>query len=78
VSGVSAVTPADWPAFMDGPSHTPDNKAETTITPANAGALTMKWHFVGDQHTQPGEPKPAYNASPTVADGAVFIGSRTV
>ena len=25
----------------------------------------------------PGQPKPAYNASPTVADSAVFIGSRT-
>jgi outer membrane protein assembly factor BamB len=74
---VGAVTPADWPAFMAGPSHTSDNKAETAITPANAGALTMKWHFVGDQPTQPGQPEPAYNASPTVADGAVFIGSRT-
>jgi outer membrane protein assembly factor BamB len=72
-----AVTPADWPAFMAGPSHTSDNKAETAITPANAGALTMKWHFVGDQPTQTGQPEPAYNASPTVADGAVFIGSRT-
>lgn len=74
---VGAVGPADWPAFMAGPSHTSDNKAETAITPANAGALTMQWHFVGDQPTQQGQPKPAYNASPTVADGAVFIGSRT-
>jgi outer membrane protein assembly factor BamB len=74
---IGAVTPADWPAFMAGPSHTSDNKAQTTITPANVGALTMKWHFVGDQPTENGQPKPAYNASPTVADGAVFIGSRT-
>jgi outer membrane protein assembly factor BamB len=72
-----AVGPADWPAFMAGPSHTSDNKAEVAITPANAASLTMKWHFVGDQPTQKGQPKPAYNASPTVADGAVFIGSRT-
>jgi outer membrane protein assembly factor BamB len=76
-SPAGAVTKADWPAFMAGPSHTSDNKAETTITPANVSALTMKWHFVGDQPTQPGQPAPAYNASPTVADGAVFIGSRT-
>ena len=72
-----AVTKADWPAFMAGPSHTSDNKAEISITPANVSALTMKWHFVGDQPTQPGQPGPTYNASPTVADGAVFIGSRT-
>lgn len=72
-----AVGPADWPAFMAGPSHTSVNKAEVAITPANASSLTMQWHFVGDQPTMKGQPKPAYNASPTVADGAVFIGSRT-
>jgi len=74
-SGV--VGPADWPAYLDGPSHTSDNLAEVAITPANAGALVQKWHFVGDQPTMPGQPRPAYNASPTVADGAVYIGSRT-
>ncbi len=74
---VGAVGPADWPAFMNGPSHTSINKAQTAITPANAASLTMKWHFVGDQPTMKGQPKPAYNASPTVADGAVYIGSRT-
>jgi polyvinyl alcohol dehydrogenase (cytochrome) len=72
-----AVGPADWPAFLNGPSHTSDNHAEVAITPANVGALALKWHFIGDQPTQPGQPRPAYNASPTVADGAVYIGSRT-
>jgi outer membrane protein assembly factor BamB len=72
-----AVGPGDWTAFMAGPNHTSDAKGQTAITPANAGSLTMQWHFVGDQPTQKGQPKPAYNASPTVADGAVFIGSRT-
>jgi outer membrane protein assembly factor BamB len=69
--------PGDWPAFLHGPAHSSDNSSQTAITPANAGTLTRKWHFVGDQPTMPGQPKPAYNASPTVADGAVFIGSRT-
>lgn len=76
-SATGAVGPADWPAFLAGPAHTSDNPAQVAITPGTAGALVMKWHFVGDQPTRPGQPRPAYNASPTVADGAVFIGSRS-
>ncbi len=74
----SATTgPADWPAYLNGPAHTSVNAAQTAITPSNASALTRQWHFVGDKPTLPGQPQPAYNASPTVADGAVYIGSRT-
>src|SRR6266700_8044173 len=71
-----AVGPADWPAFLAGPAHTSDNRAQVAITPGNVGALVLKWHFVGDQPNRTGQPRPAYNASPTVADGAVYIGSR--
>lgn len=71
-----SVGPSDWPAFLAGPAHASDNRAQVAITPANAAALVMKWHFVGDKPTMPGQPGPSYNASPTVADGAVFIGSR--
>jgi len=74
---IRAVGPAAWPAYLDGPSHTSDNKSQVSITPANVGALVQKWHFVGDPATMPGQPAPSYNASPTVADGAVFIASRT-
>ena len=71
------VGPADWPAYLHGPAHSSDNVSQTAVTPTTAGALVLKWHFVGDKATMPGQPGPAYNASPTVADGAVFIGSRT-
>src|SRR6266699_2077646 len=70
-----AVGPADWPAFLAGPAHTSDNRAQVAITPGNVGALVLKWHFVGDQPNRPGQPRPAYNASPTVADGAVYVGA---
>ena len=76
-AATGAVGPADWPAYLAGPAHTSDNRAQAAITPGTAGALVQHWHFVGDQPNQPGQPRPAYNASPTVADGAVFIGSRT-
>jgi outer membrane protein assembly factor BamB len=77
MAAARVVGPGDWPAFLNGPAHTSDNHSQVTITPATAGGLVSKWHFVGDQPTMPGQPHPAYNASPTVADGAVFIGSRT-
>jgi outer membrane protein assembly factor BamB len=72
-----AVGPGDWSAFLGGPAHASDNRAQVAITPGSAGALVRKWHFVGDLPNRPGQPDPAYNASPTVADGAVFIGSRS-
>jgi outer membrane protein assembly factor BamB len=72
----AVVGSADWPAFLDGPAHASDNRSQVAIAPDNVAALVMKWHFVGDQPTMPGQPHPSYTASPTVADGAVFIGSR--
>lgn len=67
----------DWPAYLDGPSHSSDNAADTAITPANVSKLVRKWHFVGDPATSQGQPPPGFLASPTVADGAVYIGSST-
>jgi len=51
--------------------------SETAITVANAPSLVQKWQFLGPKGSKPGEPPPNYYASPTVADGAVFIGSNT-
>jgi outer membrane protein assembly factor BamB len=61
---VSATT--DWPAYLDGPQHHSFNAAETSITSASVRKLVLKWHDM------PGDD---FLASPTVADGAVFIGS---
>jgi outer membrane protein assembly factor BamB len=71
---ISAVLPASastakgWPAYLNGPMHWSYNAAEKTITPASASALVRKWHHAPGQQ---------FNSSPTVADGAVFIGSNT-
>ena len=77
VMPASAVTAADWPAYLKGPGHWSYSAPEKAITPASVPALVEKWHFVGDKATRPGQPGPRYLASPTVADGAVFIGSDT-
>lgn len=62
------IVAAGWPAYLDGPQHTSDNRAETAITPANASRLAERWHAGAGTN---------YLASPTVADGSVFIGSDT-
>jgi outer membrane protein assembly factor BamB len=62
-----APTAADWSAYLDGPRHTSYNASQTVITPATAPSLTQRW----SQGT--GAP---YQASPTIADGRVYIGSE--
>jgi polyvinyl alcohol dehydrogenase (cytochrome) len=57
----------DWPAYLNGPRHNSYSPAETAITPASVPDLVQKWHDpLGD----------GVLASPTVALGAVYIGSR--
>jgi polyvinyl alcohol dehydrogenase (cytochrome) len=65
-----------WPAFLNGPAHSSYNPTQRGITPANAASLVQKWNFLGDQPTMPGQPAPGFVSSPTVAEGAIFIGSN--
>ena len=67
-SRTSLSATADWPAYLDGPLHTSYAPAQRAITPASAPNLVRKWRYL-----QPS----GFYASPTVADGAVFIGSNT-
>ena len=73
---VSAQTPTDWTGYLYSAGHSSYNAADTAITPANAGHLTKVWQWKGDAATMSGQPGPALFASPTVADGAVFIGAN--
>ena len=61
-----AAASQNWPAYLNGPRHSSYAPAQTAITPADAGRVADLWH-----HT----PGRSYLASPTVADGAVFIGA---
>jgi outer membrane protein assembly factor BamB len=63
---ISATT--DWPAYLNGPRHRSYAPAQTAIRPATVPSLIRKWRYL-----QPS----GFFASPTVADGAVFIGSNT-
>jgi len=64
----SAQAAQDWPAYLDGPLHTSYARSQRAITTANARRLAEAWHS---------EAGTDFLASPTVADGAVFIGSDT-
>ena len=58
-------TSADWAGYLNGPQHTSYNPAEKTITAANAAKLRTRWERIDI----------SFLASPTVADGSVFVGS---
>src|SRR5271165_4998414 len=55
-----------WPAYLNGPLHSSYAPAQTAITPASAPQVAERWHHAPGRN---------YLASPTVADGAVFIGA---
>jgi outer membrane protein assembly factor BamB len=73
----SAVTPTDWAGYLNGAAHSSFNAADTAITPSTVPALVQAWHWKGDPATISGQPGPALFSSPTVADGAVYIGANT-
>jgi outer membrane protein assembly factor BamB len=56
-----------WPAYLDGPQHASYNASQTVITPTTAPSLTKRWGFTTGS---------SFEASPTVADGRVYIGSE--
>ncbi len=65
-SVAQARTSADWQAYLNGPRHSSYAPAQTAITSASARQVVQLWHHA---------PGRTYLASPTVADGAVFIGA---
>jgi outer membrane protein assembly factor BamB len=50
---------------------------DTAITTANAGSLRERWHYLVADSTKAGQPHRRLDASPTVVNGRVYIGSRT-
>ena len=73
----SAAETSDWPAYLHGPEHSSYNQLATAITPANASTLVQNWSFLDRPPTQTGQPGVGFNASPTVYNGVIYIGSNT-
>jgi outer membrane protein assembly factor BamB len=64
----AAAASGDWLGFLDGPLHDSYSPGQQTITAGNAAKLHVKWHDLSGE---------GFLASPTVADGAVFVGSNS-
>jgi polyvinyl alcohol dehydrogenase (cytochrome) len=73
----AAVGATDWAAYEHGPAHSSTAFGDTAITVSNAASLHALWTFKAGPATITGQPGPAFDASPTVVNGVVFIGSRT-
>jgi outer membrane protein assembly factor BamB len=56
----------DWTSYLKGSAHNSYAPLQQAITTANAAKITSRWHDF---------PKIAFQASPTVDDGAVYVGS---
>ena len=72
----SAVTSQDWPAYLFSSHHPSATTGPATITLGTAGSLKAAWKFQ-EQPPTGNQPPGGFSASPTVADGMVFIGSQT-
>src|SRR5690349_8479794 len=73
----SAAQTSDWPAYLHDATHSSYNALATAITTANAASLTQNWTFTDRPPTMTGQPAVGFNASPTVYNGVVYLGSNT-
>ena len=76
-AGAATIGATDWAAYEHGPAHSSTAFGDTAITLSNAASLHALWTFKAGRATVPGQPGPAFDASPTVVGGVVYIGSRT-
>jgi outer membrane protein assembly factor BamB len=74
-TAAAQINPSDWPQYLDGPSHSSYNAAATAITVAGikAGNLQPVWRWSEPPSTN--SARNTLQASPTVVDGVVYIGS---
>jgi outer membrane protein assembly factor BamB len=73
----SIVTNQDWPAYLFSAHHPSTTTGPTAITLGNAGNLKARWKFKELAAIGHHQPQGGFSASPTVADGMVFIGTQT-
>lgn len=69
----AAAETADWPSYLDGPSHSSYNAAATSITPGSIddGDLQPVWSWTPPSSSAGGT---STFASPTVVDGVAYLG----
>lgn len=74
-ASTTTTSTSDWPGYLLDTGHSSNNAAAVTVTSANAGQLSAAWHWVPPVVAN--RPPPALDASPTVVNGVVYIGTRS-
>jgi polyvinyl alcohol dehydrogenase (cytochrome) len=67
-------TYVNWAQYLYSSRHSSDNHAAKSITPANASQLKLAWKFTPS--TAQGSGLKGFLSSPTVYNGAIYIGAR--
>ncbi len=73
----AAAAVGDWPAYERNVQHSSGMFDDLSITTSNAGTLREQWHYLVSDSTKAGQPHRRLDASPTVVNGRIYIGSRT-
>jgi polyvinyl alcohol dehydrogenase (cytochrome) len=68
---------ANWPTYQFQSGHGSYNAAATAITTSSAPGLVRAWQWKPGPPTMSGQPGAGLNASPTVYNGRIYIGSKT-
>jgi outer membrane protein assembly factor BamB len=71
----AAIGGANWSSYLFTAGHNSYNAGATTITPANAAALTQAWTWLPGAPPVPALGRSLYS-SPTVYDGVIYIGAN--
>ncbi len=77
IANLAPAAQDEWNAYLRGPRHASFNPADSAFTPTTATKLKTNWTFTAAPATKPDQPDNAFAASPTVANGVVYIGAGT-
>jgi hypothetical protein len=76
-AGAQAAPNTDWPAYLNGFSHSSYNRPDDAITPDDAADLHPLWAFIVPRPTMEGQPTGGIQTTPVVAGGIVYVGAKT-
>lgn len=70
IASAAPAATSDWNSYLHGAKHSSFNAGATAFTPTTATKLRLNWTFPASPLAEP------FVASPTVSNGAVYIGSN--
>ena len=74
-TAAATIGPTDWPQYLRDPGHSSVDAGANSITPSNVGSLGAAWSWTPPAVA--GRPAPTLVASPSVAGGLIFAGTKS-